>query len=929
MMMNASKKPFEFSEPATFKPIAIVGQSCILPGALSPEALWQAVRGGKNLMTAVRPGEWGEDNSDYLAGPGNWQTASLPEDKSWSGIGGRIEGFDSIFDPTGFNLEPDFVKGLDPLFQWLLHTGREALQNTKIQLKTGAIIGNLSYPSRSFNLLAQEHWFAKLANKNKPDINPINRFMSGYPAHLLSNALGLRGPSFCIDAACASSLYAIKLACDSLHRGEADLMLAGGVNGIDDLFLHVGFTALSALSPSGQSRPFHQDADGLVPAKGAALVALKRLEDAEAAGEEILGVIRGIGLSNDGKEGGLLAPSSTGQIAAMEQAYRAAGISVAEITLLECHATGTPLGDMTELMSLKEVYRGCRDVPVGSLKSNLGHLVTAAGAAALLKVLGAIKAGERPVTISADSPLPVFNDSQFRLLEKTEPWDVKGTRKAAISAFGFGGNNAHIIVEEYKKTGGSDKSSLSADTLTPKSSKPVAIVGIGMQVADLVGREAFAQHWFSGESRLKKNNRGELEGRADSITLDAMKSGVSPNDLKQIHGQQLIMMAVTSEALAKVKNINSKRTGAFIGMGTDSEVTRYVTRLQVPDFLRAGGINNDGLQKTKDGIVPALNAVRTLGCMPNIVANRLSVQYDFRGPGFTFSSEELSGIDALKTAIHSLSQCEIETAVVGAVDMSCEEIHQAVASKCLPADKQIAGDAAVTLILKTLEQAKSDGDQIFAVIDQEDTGAVQVNKKADNDLNVDAKSISNLFGHAHAASGLLQVAAGALSIFHNNFPGQPAPIIGTLKVRAEIKSFSGHTGSIHLVAAEKHTPSPLLPKQPRILSQKQSQATIEKKSLMMSFPAHEPEVRIPNEIREEERMKEKILVPYGVQIAKYHQEYIRIQTEVQARFLQVNQNIMLALATGMPQIQGRATQIQPCRYRQLKNFQLLLPRNQS
>jgi len=803
-----------------FEPIAIVGQSCVLPGALSPDELWQAVREGKSLITEAKEGEWGQSNAHFLANADE-SNESIPQDKSWNSMGGRVEGFESIFDPEAFDVDAELVKGLDPTFQWLLHTGKEALNGIEAMPKTGAIIGNLSYPTRSFNKVAQQHWFPSVDDKRVDEkektVDPINRFMSGYPAQLMANALGLTGPSYCVDAACASSLYAIKLACDALHSGDADMMLAGGVNGIDDLFLHVGFTALSALSPSGKSQPFHKDADGLIPATGAAIITLKRLADAEAAGDEILGVIRGIGLSNDGQEGGLLAPSSAGQIKAMQAAYDQSGISPKEISLVECHATGTQVGDTTELESLSALYSECQDVPIGSLKSNLGHLVTAAGAAAILKVLGAMKAGERPATINANQPLSIVDKSPFRLLDETEAWDVQGSRKAAISAFGFGGNNAHIILESYGLQPNEDKSpskragKVSSDNEKDTTRKPVAIVGIGVQVADLVGTEEFTKHYFSGQSRLKKNSRGELEAKAEKITLDSIAIGISPNDLKEIHGQQLMMMAVSNEALGQVQSINPKRTGAFIGMGTDSEATRYFSRL------------NAGEMHDKNAIIAPLNATRTLGCMPNVPANRLNVIYDFMGPSFTFSSEELSGINALKAAIYSLNQNEIQTALVGAVDLSCDEIHQLAASQCLSSDKHNAGDAAVALVLKTLEQAKIDGDQVIALIDDRVDKQAGEGEEKEGETSVQVvkgHALSNLFGHAHAASGLLQVAAGALSVAHNASPikgmseGTAIPnLSGNLRVRALVESFSGHRDQVQLSSNEGQANLPLLGKQ--------------------------------------------------------------------------------------------------------------------
>ena len=237
--------------------------------------------------------------------------------------------------------------------------------------KTGAIFGNLSFPTSGLSRFAERVWMgekqATLAGV--PASDPSNRFMSGLPAHLLAQALELGGGAYCLDAACASSLYAIKLACHELQDGKADVMLAGAVNRADDLFIHVGFTALKALSKRGESRPFHPEADGLIPADGAGFVVLKRLKDAEAAGDKILGVIRGVGVSNDGRGNGFLAPSSAGQVRAMESAYAMSGIRPHEISLVECHATGTTVGDATELQSMDAVFHKNRELNIGSLKS--------------------------------------------------------------------------------------------------------------------------------------------------------------------------------------------------------------------------------------------------------------------------------------------------------------------------------------------------------------------------------------------------------------------------------------------------------------------------------------------------------------------------------------------------------------------------------
>ena len=383
------------------------------------------------------------------------------------------------------------------------------------------------------------------------------------PAHLLAHALGLEGGAFALDAACASSLYALKLACDRLHAKECDLMLAGAVSCADDLFIHIGFCALEAMSLTGRSRPFHRNADGLLPAEGAAFVALERLDDAVRNGRRILGVIRGIGLSNDGRGRSLLAPSQEGQVRAIRRAYEQSGWRPADVSLVECHATGTPVGDATEIGSLTEVYQGCAEVPVGSLKSNLGHLITAAGLAGLIKVLGAMRAGVRPPTLHIDDPHPVLEGSPFRLLSEAEPWPADGPRRAALSAFGFGGNNAHLLVEEYVaqepvteelsvdglnrlqlEAGehhteeielGAEAASPSDDSRSPtEPSQPIAVVGLAVIAGKDRQVEEFGQTLFQRKrNALSRREGAEGAGIADDIEIALKGLRFPPNDLKQ------------------------------------------------------------------------------------------------------------------------------------------------------------------------------------------------------------------------------------------------------------------------------------------------------------------------------------------------------------------------------------------------------------
>lgn len=737
---------------AAFEPIAIVGSSCVLPGAHTPAELWRNVAEGRDLVTSEPPGRWRVDSKRLL---------HTRADGVWSDRGGYVNGF--RFDAEGFDVPAAEVARLDPLFHWVLHGTREALRAAGRQrggARSGIVLGNLSYPSEDLVRLAEKEWLGAPA----PGLDPKSRFMSGYPALLAAKALGLEGGgAFALDAACASSIYAIKAACDKLHDGDADLMVAGAVNRAESLMLHAGFSALQALSKTGQTRPFHKDADGLIPCEGAAFVVLRRLEDARRAGEKILGVIRGIGVSNDGRTGSFVSPSEEGQARAIAQAYQRAGLAPSDISLLECHATGTKVGDATEIRSTARVFQGVRDLPIGSLKSNLGHLITAAGVAGLLKVLGAIAHRTRPPTLHVEQPLEALAGSPFRLLRRAEAWDVAGPRRAAVSAFGFGGNNAHLIVEEHDAR--------TAATAAPRR-RPVeiAVVGLGARVGAGESAEDFARALLGAEAPARA---------ATGVSLPVGEVRTPPQDLKKALGQQLLVLDAALEATRALGKLPREKTGVFVGMGTDPDAARASSRLRLAEAER-------------DAVQGPCDAAIVLGTMPNVPANRVSSVLDAAGAGFTVSAEELSGMAALELGLRALRSGELDTVVVGAVDLSCEPVHAAAARAVLPADRQIPGDAAVVLVLERLEDARARGRTIRAVI-----GSGAAPRLAD---------LTARLGHAHAASGLLHVAAAVVAGERRALPaptGAAAPWLPEAAPRAleiEATSFAGASSRVTVKA---------------------------------------------------------------------------------------------------------------------------------
>ncbi len=714
-----------------FEPIAIVGRSCLLPGGIvDPRGLWDAVAAGRDLVSNAPAGRWGIAKDLVLCAD-----PSGSADRTWSDRGGYVSGEASLVAELS-----ESEQALDPLFQWVLITARQALRDAShsgSNQRVAGVFGNLSFPSSGLSRFAEGVWLGEVAARaGVPKSDPRNRFMSGMPAAVLAKALGLGGGAFALDAACASSLYAIERGCRLLHDRRADLVVAGAVNRADDLFIHVGFCALSALSKTGRSQPFSRRADGLLPGEGAGFATLKRLTDAEAAGDRILGVIRAIGLSNDGRGRGLLAPSVEGQARAMRRAYAEAGLDPAAVSLLECHATGTPVGDATEIASISEVF-GRRALPIGSLKSNLGHLITAAGIAGLIKVLGAMEAGIRPPTLHADPQSDAVRESGLRVLTAAEPW-ADDRRIAAVSAFGFGGNNAHLIVEPHR-----GRSRPVDAAVRPV---PIAVVALGAIAGGAADARAFA-------ARLDAPAR--LESTAGPIQLPLAGLRFPPKDLEAALPQQLAVMAAALDAVAQLgAPLPRDTTAVLIGLEADPEVARYGARWRVAEWAKALGGDAAWISRTRAGFVEVLQAAGVLGTMPNIPANRLNAQLDVAGPSYTLSAGERSGLVALDIARRDLASGAIDAAVVGAVDFSAEPVH-AAASAAL-GDRRPAGDAAVVLVLRRL--ADVSGERVLAVLDAP--------AAAPPGLVIGTGGVdpARWFGTSYAASGLVQLAAAIAAV---------------------------------------------------------------------------------------------------------------------------------------------------------------------
>ena len=444
-------------------PIAVVGMAGLFPGASDLDTFWQNIVNKVDTTGEVPPGRW-------IAGPDDMVRPDPMPDKAFSKRACLIHDFK--LDPQGLDLDENLLNALDPLHQMALHIGRDALlscDTSSVDKKNiGIVLAAIALPTDASSSITrkilgtsfEEKLFGGSISDKHQSLSKeacLAARVTSLPAALLAQALGLGGGTMTLDAACASSLYAVKLACDELSSYRADVMLTGGISRPECLYTQVGFSQLRALSPSGRCAPFDETADGLVVGEGVGILVLKRLDDALRDQDTIHAIIKGIGLSND-MRGNLLAPDSEGQVRAMQSAYENAGWSPQDVDLIECHGTGTPIGDVVELQSLRNLWSDCDgsigQCPIGSIKSMIGHLLTGAGAASMIKTLLALKHKILPPSLNfnrTSDKSPLLN-SPFRVQTEPEPWmrrDEHTPRRAAVSAFGFGGINSHLLFEEW------------------------------------------------------------------------------------------------------------------------------------------------------------------------------------------------------------------------------------------------------------------------------------------------------------------------------------------------------------------------------------------------------------------------------------------------------------------------------------------------
>ena len=708
--------------------IAIVGIANLFPGSSAPEEFWQQLLKQQDNRTSITENELGVNPHEYLGKKGE-------NDKYYCLYGGYIRDFE--FDATeylpampstdssfnGHRLTTNDLNQLDDLHQWSLYVTKRALQDAGYWQSDklsdcGLILGNLSFPTKQSNHLFLDLYrdvvalalqqtidsrFNLLPFAKPKNVSPYNALVAGYPAALLAEVNGLGGNYFALDAACASSCYSVKLACDYLQTGKANMMLAGAVSAADSLFVNMGFSIFQAFPENNRHAPFDQDSQGLFAAQGAGMMVLKRHSDAISDGDHVYAVIKGGALTNDGKGEFVLSPNSKGQILAYQEAYKDAQIDPREIDYIECHATGTPKGDKVELSSMEQFFSQYDHKPLlGSAKSNLGHLLTAAGMPAMTKAIYALNEKMIPATINVDNAINTkqgyFSAQQIPTQnvawpKKSDFFDAEHQNTAGVSVFGFGGSNAHLVLQ----AGDTPKAE---NTNRLNDVQSLAIVGLDCHFGSIDSvlsyqqllnseKDCFVdlptQRWQGIEKQLPVLNKLGLTkapkgNYVSEFEIDFLRFKIPPNEQDSLIPQQLLMMKVADNAAKDANLTPGSNVAVLVAMGLELDLHQYRGRVnlhsQIQQSLLQQGIELTAPQLaeltaiSKQSINDPAQLNQYTSFIGNIMASRISALWDFSGPAFTVSSEENSVYKCVDIADNLLKTTAVEAVIIASVDLA-------------------------------------------------------------------------------------------------------------------------------------------------------------------------------------------------------------------------------------------------------------------
>ncbi len=685
--------------------LAIIGIGCLFPGADNCSSYWANIREGIDAISEIPSTHW--KTADYH------DPDPKSPDHTYGQRGGFIPPFP--FNPMEYNIPPNTLEAIDTSQLLGMVAAGQALKDAGYgaeksydRSKVSVILGVTGAMELVIPLgarLGHPIWRSALKDAGIDDAvaeDVVQRIADGYVpwqensfpgllgnvvAGRISKQFDLGGTNCVVDAACASSLSALHLAGMELSSGKADMVVTGGIDTFNDIFMYMCFSKTPALSPSGNAKPFDADGDGTILGEGLGVVVIKRLEDAERDGDRIYAVIKGIGSSSDGKGDAIYAPSAGGQKRALLDAYKTAGVTPESIGLLEAHGTGTKVGDAVEVSALREVY-GEAELPwcaLGSVKSQIGHTKAAAGAAGLIKAALALHHKILPPTIKVSKPLDEVTrgNTPFYLSTMKRPWLPQGDapRRAAVSAFGFGGSNFHTVLEEYSslKTdtdwdGNTQVIPLSADSST-ELEKRVSAIPASSDWKDLRVFAAAARKSFAADAACRlvfaveheKSNLAAMVASASAMlkkkpseswsTPDGAFYSVGPKSGKTallFPGQGSQYTGMLRDLACAFPQMSSALTAADRGF-VSLDKSRLSDRIYpVSDFSEGAAISQEERLRATDVAQPAIGAV-------SIGALRILESFGFSADAAAgHSYGELTALSAAgcidETDLHTLSR---------------------------------------------------------------------------------------------------------------------------------------------------------------------------------------------------------------------------------------------------------------------------------
>ena len=724
--------------------IAIVGAACLLPGAHDPEQFWA------NLMAGIdsrRPGGVTEFHIDPEA-PGGWGD---PVHRISETRAGFVD--EPALDLEGLEVPAEHLAAAGRVVTWSVHSIRAAFAAAGMELgaidreRTGLIFGNYSFPTiessercipLTRSAVADGLRDAGIATQGEvlgSIRGPEVLWPASAPATIVADALGIAGPRLAVDAACASALYSLALGCAQLRSRKVDSVVVGSVCAPDPVLIHLSFSDLKAYPDGRTSNPFDSDSRGIITGQGAGAFVLKRLADAEAAGDDILAVVDSIALGNDGSGTHLLAPSATGQVDVYRRAYR----SGRHPDYIECHATGTPLGDETELAGLAEFF-GDRLPLLGSVKGNVGHLLTVAGFTSMLKVILSMRHGVIPASPRlAEAELRGPAEVSERIVRDSVAWPDSGeARRAGVSSFGFGGINGHVVFTTSEGASRVPQASLAYGGA-------LAVRGVGAHVASARTAEEFAvgirngqplvrelppQRWYGLEG-LDEVGPAPAGGYFDGIDVDFRTWRMLPNELDNTNPQHLAFYSAAGQALRDAGMESSATAGrqrVAVVVAVELEPRSHVHRARFDvgtlvhsaTEVHGGRLDADRIAEiesaVRDAVHRPLGSGEVMSYIGSIMASRVASAFDFTGPAFTVSCAPTDTAQLFDVATLLLSDPELDAVVVGAVDLAAG-VENTLARRELSGDPVTLGDGAAAIIVTREE----DTEQPAALIESSTT----------------------------------------------------------------------------------------------------------------------------------------------------------------------------------------------------------------